>query len=75
MKVINILELYQNGLIKLDNLGIGIHNIRYISLFHEYEAQMAQGIKKVYVIEKLAKRYGISFRKAYRIIKQLNKEL
>ncbi len=75
MKVADILELYERGLTRLDESGADIRDIRYVGLFREYVSQTARGAKKGYVIAKLAEKHGISFRKAYRIVKRLNKEI
>lgn len=70
MKVIEILKLSRKIVEVLQKSSININDVRYVSLYEEYEAMVADGEKKVYAVAYLSEKYGISERKVFYIIKK-----
>lgn len=70
MKVVEILKLGQNILKTLQKARIRIEDVRYISLYEDYQLFMNDGYKKSYAIAVLAERYNISERQVYYLLKR-----
>ena len=70
MKVIEILKLSRKIVEVLQKSCINVNDVRYVSLYEEYEAMVADGEKKVYAVAYLSEKYGISERKVFYINKK-----
>jgi hypothetical protein len=72
MKVIEILKLNKELLIRIRQAGIRPDDCQYIDLYDEYQTQRMRGEKTTYTVAVLADQYGISERKVYDLIKRFN---
>ena len=70
MKVVEILKLGQNILKTLQKARIRIEDVRYISLYEDYQLFMNDGYKKSYAIAVLSEKYNISERQVYYLLKR-----
>lgn len=74
MKVVEILKLGKNILETLQKACIRIEDVRYIGIYDDYQAIMRNGFKKSYAVAVLSEKYGISERKVYYLLKQLDSD-
>ena len=72
MKVIEIMKLGRNFLEMLQKSCIKIDDLKYIEMYDEYERMVAFGEKISYAATTLAKKYKISERQFYYIIKRFS---
>ena len=74
MRTIEVLKLNKSLLCILQNVGIRIDDVRYIELYNDYKALLNNGEKVSYIVAMLAKKYNISERTVYGLLKRLQKE-
>lgn len=74
MKVFEILKFNRELLDRLRTAGIRLDDARYVDLFTDYLAMLRNGCKVTYTMVVLAKKYGISERKAYSLVKRFKSE-
>lgn len=72
MKVIDVLELSQKPIELLQKSCIRIDDVRFLPLYHDYVDM--HGLKKAYVVNALAAKYGISERKVYYLIRKFSQD-
>lgn len=70
MKVFEILKFNRELLDRLRMAGIRLDDARFIDLYTDYTAMLGDGCKVTYIMAVLAKKYGISERKAYSLVKR-----
>lgn len=70
MKVIDVLSLHRELLIKLDDNGIRLEDARYVDLYSDYNRMLADGDKVSYIVVVLARKYQICERKVYQLLKR-----
>nr|DAN26495.1 MAG TPA: Middle operon regulator, TRANSCRIPTION.2A [Caudoviricetes sp.] len=73
MQVIDILKVSRSSIELQKKYGIKVEDVKYIPLYDEYQAMVAEGKKTVYVVAILAEKYGLSERSVYSVIKRLKK--
>ena len=69
-----ILKFNRELLDRLRMAGIRLDDIRYVDLYTDYTVMLAEGCKVTYTMAVLAKKYGISERKAYSLVKRFKSE-
>lgn len=74
MKVIEILKLNKELLKICRIVGIRMNDVQYIELYNDYNRLLTNGEKVSYVVAVLAKRYAVSERKVYALIKRLQSD-
>lgn len=74
MKVIEILKLGRNFLEMLQKSCIKLNDLKYIEMYEEYEKMVALGEKISYAATILAKKYEISERQFYYLIRRFEKD-
>lgn len=74
MKVIEILKLGWNFLDLLQKSCVRLSDLQFVSLYDEYKCIVSRGGKSTYAAAYLSKKYGISERKVYYIIKKFDEE-
>lgn len=72
MKVIEILSLNKELLLKMKKLGIRMNDVQYVELYDQYCNMINDGNKVSYVIAKLAEEYSVSERKVYDLVRRFN---
>ena len=65
-----ILKFNRELLDRLRMAGIRLDDARFIDLYTDYTAMLGDGCKVTYIMAVLAKKYGISERKAYSLVKR-----
>lgn len=70
MKVFEILKFNRELLDRLRMAGIRLDDARFVDLYTDYAAMLGDGCKVTYTMAVLAKKYGISERKAYSLVKR-----
>lgn len=70
MKVFEILKFNRELLDRLRMAGIRLDDARFIDLYTDYTTMLGDGCKVTYTMAVLAKKYGISERKAYSLVKR-----
>ena len=70
MKVYEILIFNRELLDRLKKAGVRLEDAQYIDLYSDYTAMLGNGCKVTYIMAVLAKKYGISERKAYSLVKR-----
>lgn len=73
MQVIDILRINRSFLELQTRCGIKSDDVKYISLYNEYQSMTEAGYKVTYATEVLAKKHGITQRAVYDILKRLKK--
>ena len=74
MKVYEIVKLSQEILNVLQNSCINMGDCAYIGMYEEYESLVADGCKRSMVVSYLSKKYFISERRIYYLIKKYRSE-
>ena len=74
MKIFEILKFNKELLDRLRMAGIRLDDTRFIDLYTDYTAMLEDGYKVTYTMAVLAKKYGISERKAYNLVKRFKSE-
>lgn len=74
MKVIEILKLNKELLKICRSVGIRMDDVQYIELYNDYSRLFTDGEKVSYIVAVLAKRYAVSERKVYTLIKRLQSD-
>ena len=74
MIIYELLELSEKPLKLLQDACISVKDVKYISLYREFKSEVRKGIKVSYMAYHLSKKYGISERKVYYIIKKFSKD-
>lgn len=74
MKIFEILKFNKELLDRLRMAGIRLDDTRFIDLYTDYTAMLEDGYKVTYTMAILAKKYGISERKAYNLVKRFKSE-
>ena len=74
MKVAEILFLGSNLLKTLHKSGVKLQDCEYIPLYQEYMERCMSGEKVTYIVIELAKKYHVSERFVYKLIKRLEKD-
>lgn len=69
MRVFDILNLHRELLMRLYISGVRLDDIRYIDLYIDYSRMLSDGNKVSYIVLVLAKKYVVSERKVYSLIK------
>lgn len=70
MKVIEILNFNRQLLDRLRMAGIRLDDARFVDLYADYTAMLGNGCKVTYIMAVLARKYGISERKAYSLVRR-----
>lgn len=74
MKVIEILNFNQELLKRLQAAGIRLDDAGYIDLYEDYIRLLDKGEKVSYIVAVLSKKYLVSERKVYSLIKRFQSE-
>ena len=74
MKVYEVLKFNRELLDRLRMAGIRLDDARFVDLYTDYAAMLGDGCKVTYTMAVLAKKYGISERKAYSLVKRFKSE-
>ena len=74
MKVVEILKLGEKFLEALHDSCIKLSDFKYIGLYEEYRDIVDGGEKKTYAIAVLSKKYRISERQVYYLIKKMGRD-
>ena len=74
MKVAEILRLSKEMLELLQKSGIKVNHVQYLRMYEEYVEHLKSHEKKSYIVLCLAKKYSISERKVYYLIKTFEKD-
>ncbi len=74
MKVIEILNFNRELLKRLQAAGIRLEDTLYIDLYMDYIHLMEQGDKVSYIVAILSKKYSVSERKVYSLIKRFQSD-
>lgn len=74
MKIVELLKLGQNWLDLLQNACISIKDCRFIAMYEEYEKMVSQGEKTTFAVTVLSRKYGISERKVYYLLKKFGQD-
>lgn len=74
MKVIEILNFNRELLKRLQAAGIRLEDTLYIDLYMDYIRLMEQGDKVSYIVAILSKKYSVSERKVYSLIKRFQSD-
>lgn len=75
MRVIELLELAEELLLRLKASGIRLDDCMFIGLYKEYAKMREEGEKVTYIVSMLAEKYGISERKVYDLARRLGADL
>ena len=75
MKAGELVIYNEKSLKAMSEVGIRIEDYRHLVLWKEYCGIVAEGHKKTYAIAVVARRYGVSYRTATRIIKRFDSEI
>ena len=70
MKVFEILKFNREPLDRLRMAGIRLDDARFVDLYTDYAAMLADGNKVTYTMAVLARKYGVSERKAYSLVRR-----
>lgn len=74
MKVFEILKFNRELLDRLRMAGIRLDDARFVDLYTDYSAMLGEGCKVTYIMAVLARKYGISERKAYSLVRRFKSE-
>lgn len=74
MKIFEILKFNRELLDRLRLAGVRLDDTRFIDMYTDYSAMLGDGCKVTYAMAVLAKKYGISERKAYSLVKRFKSE-
>lgn len=70
MKVVELLKIGRNLLEVLQNSCIKMNDVKFIQMYDEYKRIEQKNMKVTYAAAMLSKKYGISERQFYYIIKR-----
>lgn len=70
MKVFEILNFNRELLDRLRMAGIRLDDVRFVDLFSDYSVMLGEECKVTYIMAVLAKKYCISERKAYSLVRR-----
>lgn len=74
MKIFEILKFNRELLDRLRMSGVRLEDTRFIDMYTDYVAMLGDGCKVTYTMAVLARKYGISERKAYSLVKRFKSE-
>lgn len=72
MKVVELLKISKNFLETLHNACIKMKDVRFVSMYEEYTKMVDEKHKITYISAVLSKKYGISERQFFYLIKRLS---
>lgn len=74
MKVVELLKISKNFLETLHNACIKMKDVRFVSMYEEYTKMVDEKHKITYISAVLSKKYGISERQFFYLIKRLGQD-
>ncbi len=74
MTIYEAVSLNGDLLKTLHGFGISIDDYKWLGLYREYLEMRAKRHKVTYIVAKLSKKHGICERKAYRLIRKMEKD-
>ena len=74
MKVVELLKIGRNLLEVLQNSCIRVNDVKFIQMYDEYKRFERKNMKVTYAAAMLSRKYGISERQFYYIIKRFDKD-
>jgi Mor family transcriptional regulator len=74
MTVFEILNFNKELLKRLSMIGFKLEDCRFIDLYSEYEQMRRDGDKVTYIVACLSRKYKVSERKVYSVIKRFKKD-
>ena len=75
MKAFELLALNRSILQLMKDATLDISDIKYLSMYREYEKMTQEGHKKTYIVQYLSDEYDISCRNVYRVIEKLSADI
>ena len=72
MKVIEVLKLNKEFLMRVQGMGIRLDDCSYVDLYNDYDEMKAKGMKITYIVSVLSDIYKISERKVYALLRKFN---
>ena len=74
MKIIEILKFNRELINRLKNSGIRLEDAEYVDLYADYTTLLEHGEKVSYIVARLSKKYAVSERKVYGLIKRFQSD-
>lgn len=74
MTLFEILNFNRELIKRLETVGFKQDDCKYLDLYRDYQEMKMGGVKKTWVVAKLAERYCVSERKVYSLIKHFGKD-
>ena len=74
MTVFEVLIFNRELIERLSESGIRLDDARFVDLYIDYNAMLEDGDKVSYVVAFLSKKYGVSVRKVYGLIKRFKSD-
>ncbi len=75
MRIVDLVKFSKSILETLSNYDINTKDVRYISLYSDYEEMRSRGEKVTYIVEVLSEQYGISVAKVYRVLRKFRRSV